>query len=140
MIGCHYHRVNNKGDNGKDDIDKRTCQERLYPVMITYSLHDVANELDIEKGDWQFHQLQKKIGNERNADSRCNMQHKPGADKLVCRLPEYKCYLGNQHYHNKSKIAIAYPVIDYGLGNKGKEEAYYTCRKHAKKSCAMNFL
>ena len=38
MIGCHYNDINNQGDHGKDDIDKRTCKIGLYLVMVTYSL------------------------------------------------------------------------------------------------------
>ncbi len=41
----------------------------------------VANQFCIEKPDWQFHQFNQKIGNQRNTDSCTGVQHYPASDK-----------------------------------------------------------
>ncbi len=62
VIPGHDYRVNNKCNYGKHNVYQRACEERLYAVMVAYSLHYITYQLYIEEGYGELHQFYQEIG------------------------------------------------------------------------------
>ena len=140
MVACHNHRVNNKCENSKNDIDQSPCQERLDTTVVAYPLHDVSQHFYIEKRDGQPHQFVQKIGDECDAYPGCDVQGEPTLYQSVCCLSECEYDLGDQCCDDKIEIAAVDPEIDDRLCNEWKYQADDTSGKHCQNELENKFM
>jgi len=122
--------VVDKQDNGEDDKSKYgknngnrlIGQEIFNAAMVFDTLQQIAREFGIEKFHRQFHQLDEKIGNERNVDAGADVQQNFAPDEIDSRTTEQQHHLGYEYQPDKMNIFPADAGVHDGLREKREDE------------------
>ena len=61
----------------------------------TITLHNIAGHFGIKKAHGQFHQLDEKIGKDRDVYARTDVEQNPRADKIYAHPIQKQHSLGN---------------------------------------------
>ena len=90
--------------------------------MVFDALKQIAREFGIEKFHRQFHQLDEKIGNERNVDAGANVQQNFTSDEIDRCSTEQQHHFGYEYQPDKMNIFSADAGVHNGLREKREDE------------------
>lgn len=97
--------------------------EEVFDASVVFdALQEVAGELRVEELHRELHQLDEKVGNERDVDADADVQENFPADEINSRATEQQYHLCDEHQPDESDVFAAYPRVYERLREERKDE------------------